>query len=129
MQIIRGNPQIDCPFAIGEIIELRKYPHNGDVWGFERNNLTGIWDEAYLKKYPHLFQKMNWWERRDISEMPEYVEKHGDIYKAFHYPKDNNGRLLIEIVSNDFEGFETLQIDNFLPATHEEYLEYKKGKI
>jgi hypothetical protein len=28
------------------------------------------------EKYPHLFRKMSWWEKRDVKDMPKYVMHH-----------------------------------------------------
>src|SRR5690242_8402110 len=38
---------------------------------------------AFYDKYPHLFKRLKWWEKRKPEEMPEYVKyKHGNtIFK------------------------------------------------
>lgn len=34
--------------------------------------------EAYYSQYPHLFRKLSWWEKREESEMPEYLKSAED---------------------------------------------------
>jgi len=63
--------------------------------------------EGYLKKYPHLFRPLHWSERREIGEMPDYVESNGKIYK----------------LSNIMNYFKSYPF-GFKPATETDYLNY-----
>lgn len=40
--------------------------------------------KEFYDQYPHLFKKLEWWERREEREMPEYVkiEKYNEVYKV-----------------------------------------------
>lgn len=92
--------------------------------------------EAFYDKYPHLFRKLQWWEHRDVSEMPEYLrnEVHerntGDveIIKAIRYEEYYVCDASIPHWSfyvypewNKNEGFPLIY---FIPATIEEYNQY-----
>ena len=44
----------------------------------------GMNHKNFIKPYdfPHIFRRLEWWECRDIKDMPEYVKgKDGSIYK------------------------------------------------
>lgn len=34
-----------------------------------------------FEKYPHLFQKLEWWQERGIDDMPEYVKFFNNVYR------------------------------------------------
>lgn len=58
-----------------------------------------------LNKYPHLFKKLEWWQDREESDMPEYiVNQTGEVRKMGDFLKQYNGFL-----------------GEFNPSTKEEY--------
>ena len=63
----------------------------------------------YYRKYPANFRELHWWEHRQESEMPEYVkDKFSDeVFKLTNF-------LLNPLI-----------IADLLPATEQQYLEYK----
>lgn len=38
-----------------------------------------IWQ---ISQYPHLFKPLEWWEKRKIEELPDYVMYSGKVYKV-----------------------------------------------
>jgi len=68
-------------------------------------------------KYPAIFRRLNWWEKRESSEMPEYVKYtiRGFVFKyKDHLTED--GRLVY--------GEYGFSLSSCLPATLEEYTNY-----
>ncbi len=78
--------------------------------------------------FPHLFRKLNWWEKRKASEMPEYLKHNANL--------ENPNWTYVKIVKwdmNNLIGFvdiEKRQVCDltawspkysYLPATKEEY--------
>jgi len=58
-----------CEFLNGQILCRIKYATN-DCYHVDENAPVGGLDLSELEKYPHLFRKMNWWEKRKIEDMP-----------------------------------------------------------
>lgn len=83
------------------------------------------------RHYPHLFKPLQWWEEREIIDLPEYVKVNseytslffGNIHKVKEWFADANGDYLCNVESRDdiykFKPF------IFLPSTEAEYLTYK----
>lgn len=76
------------------------------------------------EKYPHLFKKLEWWEDRKESELPEYVKwvnssgSYINHITGWNWTKINNKDTLYL----NLEGKHWTTIDgNDLPATKEEY--------
>lgn len=126
----RWKVRIDIPFfpyKSGDIIESRTdyvlYSHT-----------TGHFKP---KSYPDVFKLLKWWQERDISEMPRFI-------KFERKP----GKFLVYEVCSPHEGFpafgenfvnffdeegkivmeEMRDLRNFLPATEEEFLQFKHIK-
>lgn len=87
----------------------------------------------YFDKYPHLFRRLEWWERRKEEEMPEYVHLtdkelmfHGIFkVKEWNYLTDDN----IAGFDTEIEGEEIhMYMYDTIPATEAEYNEYIKNK-
>lgn len=80
------------------------------------------------EKYPNIFHKLEWWEKRNIEDMPEYVKgkslisgNYGvvKIYNWQHFDgwwKANNKHVISEDVFNLYEYIE--------PATETDYQNY-----
>ena len=114
-EVIADYPE--SPFTIGDILTM-----NGSVYG------TGNPQQFTREpdKYPHLFRKLPWWEKRERSEMPMYLKHTYNGETTFH-----------KIESWDMEHFLgwlnekersccsllTWSFDyTYQPATEEEYL-------
>ena len=110
--------------------QIADYPGNdievGEV--FEPNE---HFPEIYLKKYPHLFRKLSWWEHRKPEEMPEYLSHTIQGKTTYHkiicwdmsnlnyiigYEDERNGCNL-GIWAKEY---------TYQPATEQDYLNYLK---
>lgn len=67
-EIIAEYPR--CEFEKGNILNRIKNATN-DVYHINEHAYVGGLDLIEIEKYPHLFRKLNWWENRDITDMPK----------------------------------------------------------
>ncbi len=111
---------------------IADYPGNEIKVGkvFEPNT---DWPESYLKKYPHLFRKLEWWEERELGDMPGYVKwvEYMPINKQKLLPERGMIELAKSIMWGNSIRFEVqsqiniISAEYFLPSTETEYLKYK----
>lgn len=110
-------------FSVNEIINLEKYSGGyryrwAEDWGMD--NI----DESELKEYPHLFKKLEWWEEREISDLPEYVINTSSLPKTIMQVN-----WAVEVDDYGKEGLFAinggrLYPKGLLPATLSEYTTY-----
>lgn len=102
---------------------------------FPRNRLkigTIILDndlEYNFEKYPHLFKKLEWWEKRNTDEMPQYLNVGDMIEKIEKWMY--KGTYPFAITSYELkEGYDMFFATqfNYQPATENEYLKYKSNE-
>lgn len=98
-RVIADWPSLD-EIVIGDIIE-------GEI--FESESLFN----TPMHDFPHLFKKLEWWEDRDESEMPEYVKANKGVMK-FDIEQWNDWLAVTKSI--------------FLPATETDYQNYLKSK-
>jgi hypothetical protein len=74
----------DSPFVVGDIIT-----YNGVVYGMGE-------PQKFVRepeKYPHIFRKMNWWEKRTVEQMPKKVmsllDEKGDTFDIQEWDMKN----------------------------------------
>ena len=84
-------------------------------------------EDAVEPFYPGVYTKLKWWQHRRISELPEYINLKGVIWKVICW-KNNLGdcRPKVEKNPRSIENFMIewhLHKDNSLPATEEDYNE------
>lgn len=109
----------DNPFPVGTIIVLNgMYKINEKEKRFFHDGFGGTWYEHEFSDYPHLFRLMHWSEQRNESDLPDYVK-----YEI-------NGTAKVENIldrKNEFQNISTNHLIrlNCLPATEEEFNEYK----
>ena len=124
------KPRVKCiaadtsgDFEVGEIFYAEQDGH------FYMYGDNGTWI-LHPDKYPHLFRRLEWWEDRDVKDMPQYLKSNLDdkgwagnfvVEKVNEFHGDNN-----EYVAIDRD--ETLQYCTswYLPATEAEYLNQPK---
>lgn len=90
------------------------------------------WVERYCKwldTFPHLFRKLQWWEKRKIEEMPEYImdDKDKKIYKVIRWQCTNTvqGSMTAVLAENDdYEFSASMIFGNHTPATGQEYQKF-----
>jgi hypothetical protein len=127
-KVIAGYP--DSKTAVGEIFTLKFRPNNGNVYGIEILGTAGIWDQAYFERYPHLFKKLEWWEERELEQMPLHV-KDAFIPSASEYHKVY--KVVFDFETNtiilDHCRFTLLpMLHRVLPATEQEYIKNNRPK-
>lgn len=113
----------DSKFKVGEILE-QDMPIDYPGWFStnRRSNNDGRFEEI-LKKFPHIFQKIEWWEERNKEEMPEYVRvapnwpyRTGEVYKVESVERRGAENLLK--IETDVNPLDPMY---FIPATQSEY--------
>lgn len=76
-------------------------------------------------KYPHLFQKLEWWEERKKEELPQYLKDINigtTIVKVFKWSEQNPDCFVSE--ANSDSGYLSYA-KHYLPATEQEYNDIK----
>ena len=95
----------------------------GDIVGTNTNE-----DIEYFRKYPNLFEEMNWWDERKEDEMPMYL-KHTVDKQNWTYHKIEKWDM---VTLDGFISVEDRQVCSLLtwskeytyqPATEQEYLD------
>lgn len=61
----------NSPFIIGQIFVIPN---------FDKDFTKKYWADD-KDKYPHLFQRLEWWEERKPDEMPEYLKCLSPVFK------------------------------------------------
>lgn len=81
----------------------------------------------FYDKFPHLFQKLEWYEERSVDDMPEYVKRTSNG-KVFHIAVGTKDLLdvygkvhLVSYEEMSAERNSFLSLHNCIPATIEEY--------
>lgn len=99
----------DYPFMNQYDVFIGKiYSHD---WDNKQARINGdAFSTLDLSKYPHLFRKLEWWEKRDIKDMPEYV-------KCIKTPDQKHFPDVVYKVDNSI----VLNTNCYLPATEQEY--------
>lgn len=106
---------------VGRIIVCPKYDnHFSERYWIESNDL-----------YPHLFKKLNWWERRQEADMPMYLRSDLDKKNpTFHKIVEWDMKILFGFINKQERKGCSLMAFNpeygYFPATEQEYLEYQK---
>ena len=108
-------------YKVGDILQL-------ETTGGVSNTLT---DDNYVDEYesffityPHLFRKLEWWEKRDIKDMPEYV-KCTQTPDQLHFPNEVYKVKWIGYSWGESEkGTIVTGTNCYIPATLEEYTNY-----
>lgn len=101
---------------------IADYPQS--IWkvGEILTDFPELWAKANLEPFPNIFVRLQWWEDRQESEMPEYVKYCGTILKVKKWTKNIEGEP-----SFTWEGEKMgLYAYSTLPATEEEYKQFKK---
>lgn len=84
--------------------------------------------ETSLNKYPHLFSKLQWWEKREKAQLPEYVKNNKVVIKiTVGNDMSESGEAWMFEKSPD--GLRhRLDLKYYEPSTESEYEQYLKSK-
>lgn len=125
-KVVADFPQGVFKFQVGEILEKKGIHFTGQAKSINENEID---------KYPHLFKKLEWWEDRKESDMPEYLKVNtektslfiGDLHKVrelhlFPDPETLNINASKHyVLLEDKSNFYRFNLSHFIPATKEEY--------
>jgi hypothetical protein len=75
-------------------------------------------------KYPHLFRKLQWWNKRELKDMPEYVKYADNLFSHVRY-RGVAGQ--IQYAGINKENWSPLDFDDVFPATEQEYNQYTQS--
>lgn len=124
-EVIADYPDMNG-WEVGEILD-RDWGWNGDDEGGFKNRIS---------QYPHLFRKLEWWERRRGIEMPKYAKVTVDfmahygaiidsVHKVIEYGTGNLSEIVYLILDNKKK---TFPIEYIIPITEKEYKLYINQK-
>jgi len=93
-------------------------------------------DEKTVMLYPALFRKLNWWEDRDIKDLPAYVKRGDKVFNVKWHPvlkARNEGVYCYNLQKRVFpqtdEAYEPyINVRSCTPSTLEEYNQYNNLK-
>lgn len=72
-EVINNYPDCDKhKLGVGSIISFEFYNEKENQW--YNDNGKSYKYEAYYEGYPHLFRKLNWWEKRKKEDMPKKLK-------------------------------------------------------
>ncbi len=82
--------------------------------------------EETILKYPHLFKKLDWWEQRKNSDMPEYIKNRhtGICHKVFEWYRTKNDTSWLIDIKIDY-----LHLTDIIIATENEYNNQINNKL
>ena len=92
-----------------------------------------FWYESFLKSFPSIFRKLEWWEERSIEDMPEYVmnttpDNTSQYHKVkqWHQSESKWEPFFAQLVGDVVED-RRFSIAFFQPATFDEYNAFVSG--
>mgnify|MGYP003405361601 FL=1 len=120
-----GEPNYpDSPFCVGDILTYL------DGMYFDKDNNCGI--STYdIIGFPHLFSLLQWWEKRKVNDLPQYVkDENGEVWKVTKYFIDSSVACFYtgELEKKGWlKGTETpFNLLAVEPADLTDYMEYQK---
>lgn len=85
-----------------------------------------------LKDYPQLFKKLEWFERRQAPELPDYLkDEHGEVWKVYQYLSAFSTSVnLYKNFKDEEMPYGSHSLYELKPATISEYNDFiKKQKL
>lgn len=105
----------NSPYTVGDVYKFKKKLRNSF---YEKENGFSPANLYAPDQYPHLFRKLEWWEERNETDLPQYV-KHGQNGKPRKVVRIYRENII------EFEGGRTRRLnEKYLPSTLEEYTNY-----
>lgn len=98
---------------------------DGDYSEFKENSINI--EEWKLSDYPHLFRKLNWWEKREESEMPMYLKTPEKMTGVVNYYKIKKWDMVNMVAFINIETRQCCDIRawnpeyTYQPSTEQEY--------
>lgn len=108
----------NSPYEVGQIIDFSEPAE------FKSGNVIGTdLPETFYNKYDNIFTPLNWFENRDIKDLPRYLRRKDSVIHVEQYYKNDKGVSVLATHSSA-----RYPIEWYTPATEAEYLEYLKSK-
>ncbi len=114
-------------FRIGQVISLNKYDAC-KYWHEYTDKEPFYLEDGDEKKYPSIFRKMEWYQARVISEMPDYLKNYSDEELAFvlkvekyNTHKDSDELWCFEYYWQNEKDIKRMSLADWVPATKEEF--------
>lgn len=126
-KVIADYPEM--PFSLNQIIDINtNWLGEASYEWADYDGMRRVY-QTELNQYPHLFKPLSWWEDRDFNDMPEYIkakERDGS-YVLYKITGWNFG----EYTTGYFENGVPISMEenDILPATEEEYTQYINSKL
>lgn len=118
------------PYQIGDIITL---PENNrsvhlttiqytDEFG-ENVKQQNHYAPKIIEKYPHLFEKLEWWEERKPEDLPKFIKakNDGDVQELIAVTECG-----FKVKWGNKKKYRIGVFNRFIPATEAEYTQYVK---
>lgn len=117
-EVIADYP--NCKFDVGVIVQFDNiYPYSGFSYAIDHE----IVHTEYFDKYPHIFRKLEWFEKRGINDMPKFLS-HRTVSKVV-VKVDRWSTNYDTFLSEACEKTSNLKHSkHWLPATEQQYTYY-----
>jgi hypothetical protein len=116
-------------FEVGQVIEFdtKQKWFTGELdWVSKTTKTKYGYSQFSIKKidnFPVVVKKLDWWEEREIEDMPEYVKDKLKVVKTLY--REIGGRLLCYDKDQDDFPYKYTHIQ---PATEQEYINQNTNK-
>lgn len=122
------------PFELDQIVNLEQHEEHF-IHTPLRHLPESYMREDFFKTFPHLFKKLEWHQERHIEDLPLYLKDKDRIWKLKGWVTDMIGSPYpINFVDKEGDTDQFCSIawhfrkDRMMPATEEEYNNYKSKK-
>jgi hypothetical protein len=134
VMIIAPWPKME-PYQLGDIL------HKDYVISFQSGkqetlyqktkNIFHMIRQIEIDKHPHLVRKLEWWEYRELADMPRYLRNGNDhhVKVDMWYQQNENNCYPLFSCSSLHLNDNYIRTRNWLPATEQGYNEYCNQKL
>lgn len=129
-RVIVENLWPNCDYGVGDIL----IKESGYYSWLSAGSYFDKLKPADVEPYPYLMRPLNWWEKRSVEEMPEYVKvkETGEVCRVTRYYINHNFACFYtgELEKRGkLKGTETpYNLKACIPATESEYNNYINSK-
>ncbi len=115
------SPYPQSPFKVGDILIKENESKYASTVSFAK---CKTWT---INRFPHIFRRLEWWEKRELSDMPKYVmAKDGIVWKVDLWRESHMGILGETNDTKIMDGVFMAQWTT--PATESDYNEFINSK-
>ena len=125
----RYKVMADYPAAMHSVGDVLSAYENGIRYLVEINENS---EKYSMNDYPHLFKKLEWWEERELKDMPEFLKYNIDeenyVVKVYKWDMEKLFGYMDDDLTTGFD-LNLWQKEPYLPSTKEEYEQYQKHSL